>query len=79
MLSSFKMISGVNQGFEISDKKLYHIPGYCGYIPHVYAGNMFGKTYGVITNIAGQKSRDTEKHTNEYYEAQFSRGFGEER
>ena len=33
--------------------------GYCGYIPHVYPGNLFGKTYGVITSIAGMKSRDT--------------------
>ena len=56
---------------------MYHIPGYCGYIPHVYAGNMFGKTYGVITNIAGQKSRDKEKHTNEYYESKFSKGSGD--
>ena len=46
--------------------KLHHIPGkrnrsalgYCGYIPHVYPGNLFGKTYGVITSSASMKSRD---------------------
>ena len=38
--------------------------GYCGYIPHVYPGNLFGKTYGTVTSIAGMKSRDTGIYLN---------------
>ena len=30
----------------------HHIPGYLGYIPHVVPGNIYGKTYGNITNQA---------------------------
>ena len=28
----------------------HHIPGYCGYIPHVVPGNIYGKTYSNVTN-----------------------------
>mmetsp|Transcript_32336 Transcript_32336/g.29159 ORF Transcript_32336/g.29159 Transcript_32336/m.29159 type:complete len:106 (-) Transcript_32336:18-335(-) len=34
------------------DQRKHHIPGYKGYIPHVRAENMFGKTYGTLTNLS---------------------------
>jgi len=40
--------NGQSNGFmnESDSSNLHHIPGYCGYIPHVVPGNLFGKTYG---------------------------------
>jgi len=26
------------------------VKGYCGFIPGIKAGNMYGKTYGIVTN-----------------------------
>ena len=61
-----QMFSGGQSGGFLGEdsqnpKDLHHIPGYSGYIPHVYPGNLFGKTYGVITSIASMKSRDSGK------------------
>ena len=35
---------------KVPSKKTAHIPGYCGYVKSIKSENMFGKTYGNITD-----------------------------
>jgi len=46
-----------------------HIPGYCGYIPAVKSENLFGKTYGVITDksATGNFAKGIDAPLNEKY------------